>query len=146
MSTTTALSALSSIASDITYLNTTYPLYNTARTTATATLDQNRSITTDNSELDLKIRELNRQEDLLNKQFLDARKTATPTGFFVRLGLSSMQDWTLAAFFFTFGLFGMILTVFLASNSIYWGRVAIFGVVMTAILMGGSAILIRMLG
>ncbi len=146
MSTTTALNALSSIASDITNITATYPQYTTALTSQSTTIDQNRVITSENSELDLKIRELNRQEELLNKQFLDARKNIAPAGAFARLGLSTMQDWTLAAFFFYLGLFGMSLTFFLANNTLYPGRVILFGICMTAILMAGSAVLIRMLG
>jgi hypothetical protein len=118
----------------------------TAKTAQAATLTQNSAIQSSLSDLDLQLRELNRQEETLNKQFLDARKNVAPAGIFARLGLSTMQDWALAAFFFMFGLFGLILTGFLASASIYWGRVAIFGIILTILLMAGSALLIRVLG
>jgi hypothetical protein len=143
---TTALSALSSMTSSITDIQTKHALYLTAKTNQSATLTSNTNLNTQNSELELELRELSRQEETLNKQFLDARKNVAPAGVFARLGLSTMQDWVLAAFFFTFGLFGIILTMFLASNSLFAGRVVLFGIIMTVILMASAAMLIRVLG
>jgi hypothetical protein len=145
-STATAQEVVNSISATLDSILTTHTDYAAKKVANTTTLQQNDSIQTTISDLDLQIRELNRQEEALNKQFLDARKNLQPVGAFARLGLSTMQDWTLAAFFFMFGVFGLILTGFLASASIYWGRVVIFGIIMTILLMAGSALLIRVMG
>jgi hypothetical protein len=141
-----AVDALNSMNANLTAMANTYALYKTAKTGAATTLSQNQAIDAQLSDADLVLRQLSIEEDTLNKQFLDTRKVGSPTGVFARLGLSSIQDWSLAAFFATFALFCLLLTGFLASASIYSIRVVIFGLVLTLILLGGSALLIRILG
>lgn len=138
--------ALNSMTAQITEITNTYNLYKTAKTNQATTMTQNQALNASISDMDLVLRELGREEETLNKQFMDARKTVAPTGILARAGLSTMQDWSLAAFFFTFGLFLLVVTAFLASASMYWIRVVVFGLVLTAILLGGSALLIRILG
>lgn len=141
-----AADALNSLNATLLQVATTYDQYKVARTGASTTLGQNQAINAQLTDADLELRQLAIEEETLNKRFLDARKVGSPTGVFARLGLSTIQDWSLAAFFATFGLFCILLTAFLATASIYWVRVAVFGLILTVILLGGSALLIRILG
>lgn len=141
-----AVDALNSMSADLTAITNMYAQYKTVKTGASTTLTQNQAIQAQLSDADLVMRQLSIEEDTLNKRFLDTRKVGNPTGVLARIGLSTIQDWSLAAFFATFALFCLLLTGFLASASIFAIRVVIFGLVLTLILLGGSALLIRILG
>lgn len=99
-----------------------------------------------NAKLALQLRELKRQQETLDRQFLDASEVKKPATVFQRMGLIEFEDWALAAFFLTLGIFCLGITLQLASISTLPIRVMLFGILLTAFLMGLAFILIRILG
>lgn len=111
-----------------------------------ATTSTTQSTTLTNSKLELELRELKRELQTMNKQYLDATVSRPAGSRFHAIGLSTFEDWTVAAFFFTFALFGLVLTGYVASLSITPWRVTIFGLILTVILLGIAGILLQSLG
>ncbi len=135
----------SDINSQLTKLSEEYSAYDIAKKRMEPTTTRTQTTTAMNLKMELELRELKRELQRMNKQYLDATTAKPPSGFH-KLGLSTFEDWTLAAFFFTFALFGIVLTGYFASLSAVPWRVSIFGLVLTAMVLGVSFVLLRALG
>jgi hypothetical protein len=75
-------------------------------------LDQEAELESNVREMQLQLRELNRQEETYDQVFTDLTEHPPKKGFFTALGLRSTQDWTLATFFFCYTLFSIIFTLY----------------------------------
>ena len=129
----------------LTQLTEEYSAYLQAKNRMEPNLANSQTTTTANLRLELELRELKRELQRMNKQYLDASNSRPAAGFHA-LGLSTFEDWTLAAFFFSLTLFALVLTGYVASLSLMPWRVTLFGLLFTIVILGIAAILLRSLG
>ena len=140
------MATAASITSQLSAITIKHSDYLNALTTNSSQSSNAATTTASNSQLELQLRELKRQLQTMNKQYLDASETKTDATILQRAGLSTFEDWALAGFFFSLALFCLITTGYLASLSTFPWRVTILGLVMTVIVMGGASVLIKVLG
>jgi hypothetical protein len=130
----------------LTDVTTEYETYKQRTQATESTQTSNTATTATNTQLELELRELKRQLQKQNKQYLDASETKTATTLFQRIGLSSFEDWAIAGFFAALGLFCLVTTGYLASLSTFPMRVTVLGLILTGIVLAGAGVLIRVLG
>jgi hypothetical protein len=63
------------------------------------------SLNNEIKELNLKLRDLDRQEQTYDREFLDRKQNPSTSGIFYRIGLRTTEDWVMAFFFFSYILF-----------------------------------------
>jgi len=130
----------------VTDLTTAWADYTQAKTGAATTASQTTTLQAAYSEKELVLRELQRQEDTLNQQYLDQRSNPAPTTLFARIGLGATQDWVLAFFFFGYGLMALSVLVAGAKMSAQPLRVMVFGALGATLIGFVLSLLIRYLG
>lgn len=123
-----------------------FSAYQQDLTNKSSSISQNTETRASNTTLELKLRELKRQQETLDKQFLDASEVKKPATVFQRMGLSTFEDWALVGFFVSAAAFCLVITGSLMSLSSAPVRVAIFGILLTGFLLGIAFMLIRVFG
>ena len=91
------------------------------------------------SELDRKLQELDRIEEVYDREFLDRKKNPSSFGLLSKVGLQTTQDWVLAFFFLSYIIFSVLFIVMIvigAENKTKGGIFAfcvtgVFGVLIT---------------
>jgi hypothetical protein len=95
-------------------------LYNTYTSTSRINQPQTTSDTSDYqgqiAQLNLQIQDLERQQNVYDREFLDRTRNPSKPGMFSRLGLRTTEDWVLAFFFLSYILF---FTMILITGLIY---------------------------
>lgn len=127
-------------------LATLWAAYTQAKSLVAKTASEQKSLEQTYAENELVLRDLQRQEDTLNQQYLDQRNDPAPTTFFARIGLGATQDWVLAFFFFGYGLMAFAILVAVMRMSTQPLRVAMFGALVAILIGFVISLLIRFLG
>lgn len=78
------------------------------------------------SEVNRKLQELDRVEEVYDREFLDRKKNPTSFGLFSRYGLQTTQDWVLAYFFLSYVFFSVIFFITLLMNARNMLKASIF--------------------
>lgn len=120
--------------------------YTQTKTRNTALMVEKGALDKQHAEKLLVLRELNRKEDTLDKQYLDQRSNPAPTTFFRRLGLGTTQDWALALFFFAYGFLSLMTILLLIRLSSQPVRMGSMGVLLFLLLGFIISLMIRFAG
>ena len=138
--------AVAQAQADLTAIKTTYTAYQQALTNNSAASAKAGTVERDIAEKDLVLRDLIRQEDTLDRQFLDQRLAPAPQTFFARLGLGTTQDWVLAFFFFAYSVMALAITgllLVMSTEKIRLGATAVFAFGVLGVVI---ALLLRIVG
>lgn len=130
----------------VTNLGQLWASYTQAKTAAAATTAQQGTLQNIYSEKELVLRDLQRQEDTLNQQYLDQRANPAPKTFFARMGLGTNQDWVLAFFFFSYAILSVMGLIAFSAMSTQPLRVGVFGVLLSIFIGFTMSLLIRWVG
>ena len=89
-------------------------------------LNQRDSLKAEARELQFKINEINRIEETYDQEYLDRKTNPPRKGVFASLGLRNTQDWVLAMFYFFYGIFTLIFTLYAIRFSVKKTWAALF--------------------
>ena len=73
-------------------------------------------------ELNLKLHDLDRQQQTYDREFLDRKQNPSTSGIFYRVGLRTTEDWVMAFFFFSYILFVFVCLI----NVLLYSQTKIF--------------------
>ena len=74
------------------------------------------------------LNQLNKSEGTYNQEYLDRKQTLAPPTFFEKMGVRTLQDWVLLAFFSAYALLALVFCMFI-TRSVTTNRLAVMGVV-----------------
>ena len=69
------------------------------------------------SELDRKLQELDRIEEVYDREFIDRKKNPSSFGLLSKVGLQTTQDWVLAFFFLSYIIFSILFIVMIVMGA-----------------------------
>jgi hypothetical protein len=97
---------------------TTFDTYIAAKTNVQPLIDQNIEIEGNLRDLQHRLNELNQLDETYTQTYLDFKSNPPKQSFFSRFGLRTTQDWTIALFYFSYGLFSIIILMYAFVNSV----------------------------
>ncbi len=93
-----------------------------------------------------RLSELNRLTSTYEQEFLDRKRTPKAKSFFGKMGLLSVQDWSIALFYFSYVLFCIMIFVLVMVHTTQRLRAGVILFVLFLIIGYGSTAAILLLG
>jgi len=101
-----------SITDKLISIGSLYSTYSsTSRINQSQTVNDTKDYEAQIAQLNLQIQDLERQQQVYDREFLDRKGNPSKLGIFARLGLRTTEDWVLAFFFFSYILFFTMILI-----------------------------------
>jgi hypothetical protein len=106
------------ITTELQTTQTTFDTYIAAKTNVQPLIDQGMKIEENLRETQHRLNELNQLDETYEQAYLDFKANPPKLDFFSRYGLRTTQDWAIALFYFSYGLFSIIILMYAFVNSV----------------------------
>jgi hypothetical protein len=88
-----------------------YEEYNTLKNKYSNDVKESATLDGQIQELNTKLNEINRQEEVYDREFIDRKTNPRKTGFLYNLGLRTTEDFVLTYFFFSYIVFVFMVLI-----------------------------------
>lgn len=88
-----------------------YEEYNTLKNKYSNDVKESATLDGQIQELNTKLNEINRQEEVYDREFIDRKTNPRKTGFLYNLGLRTTEDFVLTYFFFSYIVFVLMILI-----------------------------------
>ena len=106
------------ITTELQTTQTTFDTYIAAKTNVQPLIDQAIKIDANLRDTQHRLKELNQLDETYTQSYLDFKANPPKLDFFSRYGLRTTQDWAIALFYFSYGLFSIIILMYAFVNSV----------------------------
>ena len=106
------------ITTELQTTQTTFDTYIAAKTNVQPLIDQGMKIEASLRDTQHRLKELNQLDETYTQSYLDFKANPPKLDFFSRYGLRTTQDWAIALFYFSYGLFSLVILMYAFVNSV----------------------------
>ena len=105
------MSIQANITSNLSTLPNLYSVYSYAKPNLASYQSMSESLNKELSEINRKLQEFDRVEEVYDREFLDRKMNPPTIGLFSKYGLITTQDWVLAMFFLSYVAFSILFCI-----------------------------------